>query len=476
MYSMERGKVLILKQLLLIAVSIIFCFLCNANMISATVSISSIRYFILFAFMMILLSIYVLKLGLLHVYTVFVLVISLYNISYVILSFFVGEDILLSTGGFAINASFNESIVFEYLTILLFFFLFLHLGALCVLSTRSKIPVVNGWSYNEKMEFYGLFLFYFSLLPCLFYYYSYLKQILLAGGYMNKYGISTMDMNLFIRVSDDLLKFGFFVLLASKCKLSKMILPCTIFLLIQFAVSLISGSRVFFISQSLFVLVYFSMRIKIKTVNVITVLLFFIFFSVFVRKLRSTEDYDMESATSISNNSVFNDIIESFVLPQGMSMHTLSLSVYLVDRNDLEPSLRFLVYPLFQRRAGYVEGVSEKDYFFLADRLSSVFIPRVFVGGGGLGSSIIAEFYVYGGLFMVILFSMLYGMLVCYFDLYKYKTNDVFLFFIILLPGLFYVGRAHPLYPLLYSFKLFVFYVLLIKSGVLDNVRLFFKK
>ena len=69
---MERVKVLILMQLLLMAVSIIFCFLCNANMISATVSISSIRYFILFAFMMILLSIYVLKLGLLHVYTVFV--------------------------------------------------------------------------------------------------------------------------------------------------------------------------------------------------------------------------------------------------------------------------------------------------------------------------------------------------------------------------------------------------------------------
>lgn len=474
MQSIKKADLLISGQLALIVFSILFYIICNLNAIDINIGIECVKYMIVISFIAILSAIYLLKLGLLHIYSVFIMTVALYNASYVFLSLFEGNNLLFTTGGFAINAKFTEYIVFEYLNAILFFFLFVHMGALIAFK-GDKNSIFNPWIYDKKMEFYGRFLFYLFLIPALYYYYEYLKQVFLAGGYKYKYGISISEVNLFIRTSDDLLKLGFYLILASKCKLSKIILPCTIFLIIQFTLSIITGSRVFFISQALFILVYLSMRIKIRIRDLILVLLLFISFSIFVRNLRATEDYNIEDATSNKSNSILDEIKESFILPQGASMHTVSLTTYLIDINRIEHSLLYFIPPLL-KSTGYKEYYSENDYNFLADRLSFILIPKEFRSGGGLGSSIIAEFYAYGGIIFIIIFSMIYGYSVYYLNHIKYKSKNITLFFIIILPGLFYVGRAHPLYPIITTFKLFALYFILVKSGVLNQIRILINK
>lgn len=104
------------------------------------------------------------------------------------------------------------------------------------------------------------------------------------------------------------------------------------------------------------------------------------------------------------------------------------------------------MYPFFVP-GGYVDGHLTEDYYNLADRLSAEIIPVEFANGAGLGSSIIAEFYVYGGLISVVFFSIIYGMFIRFIDLFKYQSNNILFIFILILPGLFYVGRASPVYP-----------------------------
>lgn len=465
----KNTRILLSVQIIWAVIVIAFYLLYKIGCFNIEISIDIAKYFILISLFLIFFSFYLLKLGLLHIYSVFIYTVFMYNISYVILSFWLGNEILSYTYDFGTFLIFDSVVVVEYLNVILLFLIFIHLGALFAFSINEKQKFVDEWSYNGKMELYGLFLFYLFLLPTLFYYYTFLKQIFLAGGYLYKFGLSgTTDMNVLIRVSDDLLKLAFFLLLASKSKFSRLIVPTLIYLAIQFATSFISGSRVFFITQALFILVYISMRIKIKTTTILLVVLSFILYSIFIDNLRTTDGYDVNTAIHNSNEQIENKIFDLF-LGQGSSMHILSLTLSLVEKDELEPSLRYFFDPLLGE-TGYIEGKPEKDYFFLADRLSAVFIARDFSAGAGLGSSIIAEFYVYGGVISVAIFSMLYGFVICRSDVYKYKSSEVLFFFLLMLPGLFYVCRAHPLYPILSLFKIFIFYLVLIKSRIIDKV------
>lgn len=478
MNLMNKKKLLIVGQLLLILWSIACAFLYIINVIDKPLAIEGLKYLIVLEILYIAYSIIVINIGFLHVYSVFIMTVSLYNVSLVFVDLFGGNDMLLTGSLGCVDIKYNKSIVVEYLSIILIFYLFVHLSALCVFLKSSKLKNIYIWDYDKRMEANGMTLFYLFLVPALIYYFSYFKQLILAGGYRNMYelGISTSDLNIFIRLSDDLMKLGFFLILASKSRLNRLIIPCIIYLLLYFIQSILSGSRVHFISQSLFLLVYFSMRIRIKMLNIAVILFFFIFFSIFTGYLRSTTDHDYNAATTkLVDNAISDEIVETFLVGQGSSMHVVGVTVDLSNKGIIDHSMRYLTFPLYNN-SGYVKGRSRNDYYNLADRLSAVLIPKDFLYGAGLGSSIIAEFYIYGGVFTVIIFSILYSVLICLFDLSKFKSNQRLLFFMIILPGLFYVGRASPLFPVLSTYKLFVMYYVLIAFGFVDKVRLLIKK
>ena len=463
-------KILLFIQSVLIVLSLIYSFLYNCNL-AGFVSITGMKLLIIISLIYIYISLYVLKIGFLHVYSIFIATVSLYNISYVLVSFWVGDSILYSTKSFMpINFTvYSAKIVFNYLSIILFFYLFIHLGALFYISTlKAESYRDYEWKYDAQMELYGKILFYAFLLPSLYYYYHTLGQIFLAGGYMNAFGLEgSRNMNIIIRISDDIMKLGSLMLLASKAKKSKIIVPVVVYLLINFCISVISGSRVYFISQALFILVYFSMRVKIRPVIILLCVSFFVVFSIFVRDLRSSSDYTVNS--NVSEMFSFDEFVDSFVYPQGGSMHIVGLTVSLLEENKLNYSMRFFLDPLMGKR-GYEINKRTDEYYNLADRLSAIMIPKYFIAGGGLGSSIIAEFYIYGGFITLITFSFLYGFLIFLLDDYKYKTNRMLTIYLFLLPGLFYVGRAHPWYPLQNLLILVVLYLLLLKSGLMKTV------
>ena len=474
----NRNKLLIAGQLLFILWLIVCGFLYAVDVIDEISAIEGLKYLIVLEFFYIVYSIFVLKIGYLNVYSLFIMPISLYNISLVFVCLFLNDNTLLFVNGFDLIIKYNNSTVIEYLSVILIFYQFIHLSALFVFDKKCKLKHGYEWTYDKKMEYNGMILFYLFLVPALIYYFNYFERLFLAGGYLNKYemGVSTSDMNIFVRLSDDLMKLGFLLILASKCKIKRLIIPCVIYLVIHFSESILSGSRVYFISQSLFMLVYFSMRIKISMMKVSVVVLSFIIFAIFTGNLRTTTDYDYESATTkMTEGAIVEEVVESFLISQGTSLHIVGLTIYLLNKDVIEHSMCFLTYP-FYNVSGYVKGQSADDYYYLSDRLAAKLIPVNFAEGAGLGSSIIAEFYIYGGILTVVIFSMIYGAIVCLLDLIKFKSNRFFLFFMILLPGLFYVGRANPLYPLLSTYKVFVMYYLLIGLGVMDKFRLSIKK
>ncbi len=94
-------------------------------------------------------------------------------------------------------------------------------------------------------------------------------------------------------------------------------------------------------------------------------------------------------------------------------MHIVGLTISLLNEGKIDYSMRFFLDPLIGKR-GYLINKRSDEYYNLADRLSSIVIPKYFMAGGGLGSSIIAK-------------------------------NKMLVIYLFMLPGLFYVGRAHPL-------------------------------
>ena len=97
MQSIKKADLLISGQLALIVFSILFYIICNLNAIDINIGIECVKYMIVISFIAILSAIYLLKLGLLHIYSVFIMTVALYNASYVFLSLFEGNNLLFTT-------------------------------------------------------------------------------------------------------------------------------------------------------------------------------------------------------------------------------------------------------------------------------------------------------------------------------------------------------------------------------------------
>ena len=111
-------------------------------------------------------------------------------------------------------------------------------------------------------------------------------------------------------------------------------------------------------------------------------------------------------------------------------------------------SFRYFVEPLYGKN-GYQPQNKGDDYFLLADRMSYYFTGN-FENGGGLGSSIVAEFYAVGGIFGVMVLSFLFGFSL-FWLMSKINNPMRFLLLFLLLPGIYYTPRGHPLASLIFA-------------------------
>jgi len=407
----------------------------------------------LFVFVWIYFSSGYLGLAVYHPYRFFLLVFFLYNIGGFVYSLFTGVDFLTFPFGLNTPEIYTKFVHSETLFSLIIFMLFVHLGVLVfLLYTQQSTMNITFWKDNDThiTSTIGLLIFYISILPAYYYFFSIIKEAFLLGGYQN-YAFTetegTLKMPFFIRISDDLFKFGFWLYLSTVPKRSKLILPTILFFLPFLLMSFFTGSRVHAIVQGVTLVTYFAIVKYINVKNMISFMLIFVVFAIFVGIIRGTQDYDIGSVTSIVHDNEINPV-EEFFLTQGVSAHTIALTVVLVETHKMDYSLRFLYEPLFSH-PGYQPNKKADDYYVLSDRISYYFTGN-FENGGGLGSSIVAEFYAIGGIFGVMFFSFCFGFILLWL-LFKINNPVGFLFLLLLLPGIYYTPRGHPLTPLIFA-------------------------
>lgn len=386
----------------------------------------------------------------------------LYNIGGFVYSIFTGLDFFKLPFGNVSSDIYTDYVQKETLFSILFFLLFLHTAVIYFYKKNNYDFRTDGNNNTQYISIMGLSLFYLFIIPAYYYYFKVIIEAFLLGGYSNYVFTDTegtTNLPFIIRISDDIYKFGFWLYLSTRPEKRKLILPTILYFLPFILMSIFTGSRVYAIVQGATLITYFAM---VKYINARSIIIFFsifIAFAVFVGIFRGIEDYNLSDLKTMVDEKEASPL-EEFFTGQGISAQTIALAVVSVENNDIKYSLKYLFYPIMANN-GYQYGKSSDDYFFLADKLSYHFLNS-FNSGGGLGSSIVAEFYVLGGIPAIMFFSFLFGWLIIWMTS-LIKTQNGFMFFLLLLPGFYYTARSHPLTALLFSGQqILLFFVLLL--------------
>jgi oligosaccharide repeat unit polymerase len=458
-------SILILKQIqfLLIVISII---LYTINLFSSAFSNDFLTVIILIVFIWSFTTSNSIGISFYHPYRLFLLMFFLYNIGGFVYGLFMGLDFFSFPFGSYSSTIYTDYAKSETLFSILFFLLFLHVSVLFFY--EKSVYEVNfiESKFKDFVSIFGLRIFYFALIPAYYYFFNVIIEAYLLGGY-STYAMSTTEgttnLPFIIRISDDIFKFGFWLFLSTRPLRKNLIIPTILYFLPFVLMSIFTGSRVYAIVQGVSLITYFAILKYVNTKGILIFISVFICFSVFIGIFRNIQDYNLDDLKPMVHENEKNPF-EEFFTSQGISAHTIALSVVLVESNDIKYSLRYLFEPLLGNN-GYQDGKGGADYYFLADKLSYHFLNN-FDSGGGLGSSIVAEFYVLGGVFGVMFFSFLFGLLIIWMSNLM-KSQNGFMFFLLLLPGFYYTARSHPLTAILFSgqqMELFILFLVFMKA------------
>jgi oligosaccharide repeat unit polymerase len=142
-----------------------------------------------------------------------------------------------------------------------------------------------------------------------------------------------------------------------------------------------------------------------------------------------------------------------FFATQGISVHAIGLTIDYNNKELISKDIRYFFEPVnnifvqFGNAFGVQTRRSIQDDFFLGDRISYIYEVNMLSRGGGLGSSLIAEFYIVGGVFGVVIGGFLYGLIIMLLVNKWFKSNLGVLLLLFVLPMLYFTPRAHPLQP-----------------------------
>lgn len=364
--------------------------------------------------------------------------------------------------------NFGISTQFMMLSLINLFMLFLHFGIIGGSMIKEGEQVLQHWKHDPVLERVGFFLFWAFLLPAIIYWYQFISFVF-EYGYRGLNSESVIiSSNIFIRLSDDMLMCGYFLLLSSKTTIKKLRWPTLIYIFILLA-TLLTGRRIFFFTQLLTIIAYYGWRNKISKKCFFAIAIGMVILAVIVGIYRSITDF-----SAVNKYNFFSN----FIADQGISVHSVGLTVDYINQGDLSYDIRYLVQPLENIigtvHSGYHADQLVSHNFFLADRLSSLFDQELFISGGGLGSSIVAEFYVVAGIWGVILGGFGFGFALIMISRVLFRFNIGMVILLITLPMLLFTPRAHPLLPLVELVKplLIISFCLIFYYVVRANSRL----
>lgn len=405
------------------------------------------KYLSIICFIWSIISMLWCKINIFHPYILFMFSFGIFIESRVILDvlcediFFNQKTLFGYSGFFSINVSKQ---LLEQITLSI---LFLNLGALYAFylnkeNNKLRIEDTNT-IYNIRRI--GLFFFYSFLIP----YIMYLIDIFLyvtKNGYLSIYLLDEpIISNPILKISDDICLFGLFLYLSSypKNKLYKFVI---IFYFITVFMKLGIGARGSFVASILTFLSYYGFRNRIKKKAVfcfIGIAMCIISLSQIVLEVRN-DGFNSLSYEKIQS-ILSNNFLISFVYQQGATIEVLG---FIIEKKEefanpyyyaLGPLYNsFITYPILKKidplKCNDKQSVENANSSYrIAHKLSYLLDSNLYLSGQGVGSSIVSELYLFGGIFSISIFLFILMFILVYFtETKKYSYTGCLVLFYVL--------------------------------------------
>jgi hypothetical protein len=415
-----------------------------------------INLLLIFAYTVV--SIFYMRVPFYHPYILFLCSFFLFMLSRVLLDVLGGDDFAKNDS--FLQCTFSLSTQFQTLLILSISLISMHFGAIFAFAKTRKCQNNTPKSYSKSIKKIALWLFYGMLVP---YFFRILTIVLhiYNHGYVSTYmSDETIISNPILGISDDVCMMGFYLFLATFPSIKEMKIPGFIYISLLI-LSLGGGHRGQILTQIFALIAYFGLRGVVNRKRFVIVMVCMIVLAQFAFLFRGGAIPSFQSLRTYTNDFFHN---------QGVSLVVVEASVEekenLKEVSILSPLLYIARNSVGAKLIGYKppQGQS-KEYALsshgLGEILSYKFGKEVYLSGGGMGSALVSEFFLWAGYFGVFIGCLLFVYAIIYlFERYKYSTYGMFLLFYIL-PEFFFSPRNSPLLILNYIIRPVLFLVLL---------------
>ena len=316
--------------------------------------------------------------------------------------------------------------------------LFFLLGGLCAMFLTKKIYLfrIDNIALVRKIS---LYCFLISYIPYAYSVYLIVKYGM-DNGYTSFYSGTvyiTQNENILIRLSDDLFFAGFFMYISTYPKWKEMRTYLIMFLVLS-SMLLFSGQRINVISLYISIFTYFVFRgFNLNKNNAIK-----IFFSMFSL-------YAILKLVSLYRSFYYVDFVEYIEVVDVFSLigfdygssNIIKEVIWL--KEYFKEGYSYILHPIFDvfKNGNLDLNTMIHDTSSLALKLSYLIDKDRFYNGEGFGSSLIAELYLLGDVYAVMIGPFLYTFIFVYIiNKYKYSFHICFILLFIM-PSFFFAGR-----------------------------------
>jgi len=332
----------------------------------------------------------------------------------------------------------------------------------------KKNIIANNSSTNFLSYKVGKFLFFLTA-PIYLYLISQTILTVISEGYLSIFNNDKKDLNVFFRLSKNVIHFAFALILVSRVPRFKIKKYLLLYLSIMLF-TLLTGQRgealkFFFTALVIYSSIY-EIQYDFKKILFYLVFTFVLAFSISLYR-------SSESAKAIIFSTSNTQIVTDFVASQSKSYMILSSSIQ--NENSLNytflgliAELRSMSGSIMSRITGINNEVNEdiylsmKEYGHLGSTISYYLNQKQFFEGKGLGTTFIAEIFLVFGLYGQIFIAFILAFLFRQIEYIKYFSfnKSVLLFFIC--SSLIFIGRDTTINfisdNLIYIILLFCFY------------------
>lgn len=347
---------------------------------------------------------------------------------------------------------FPINVQFQILILLTFSLLFMHLG--CLMGRKYLSYRKINFEYSRYLDKISTFLFLFSV-PGTFIKYLIQFKAVLEHGYLAVYDgtIANLKYPIWTTGAISIFEFSYCLFLASKPSKKKFFIISSIFFALRIADVLKGGRSKLFLPIIFLLWYYYSFYSEQQKQKIGKLLLISIVCIILSQVLLEFRRGDVDTGYD-------SDLFMMFFSQQGVSLLVFAYMIF-YKSTFVNTGLPYILYPLsltstFEGQS--MEFVEQTNS--LGHRLTYFLAPDAYLGGEGVGSSFLGEFWDLG-LIGFLLMSFLAGYIIRYFEKSVRNTRVIMFLAFILVPNIVYMPRA-SFFPSLINILIFLFFYSLI--------------